>query len=34
MRDLIVTQNIIVDGVVEAGDWFDAAAVGRTCWTC
>jgi hypothetical protein len=22
MRDLIVTQNITVDGVVEAGDWF------------
>lgn len=22
MRDLIVTQNITVDGVIEAGDWF------------
>jgi len=25
MRDLIVTQNITVDGVVEAGDWFAPA---------
>jgi dihydrofolate reductase len=22
MRDLVITQNITVDGVVEAGDWF------------
>jgi dihydrofolate reductase len=28
MRDLIVTQNITVDGVVEAGDWFDAGGGG------
>jgi dihydrofolate reductase len=25
MRDLIVTQNITVDGVIEAGDWFGPA---------
>ncbi|MFG1818502.1 dihydrofolate reductase family protein [Kribbella sp. NPDC049174] len=25
MRELIVTQNITVDGVVEAGDWFGPA---------
>jgi dihydrofolate reductase len=25
MRDLVVTQNITVDGVVEAGDWFGPA---------
>jgi dihydrofolate reductase len=25
MRDLIVTQNMTVDGVVEAGDWFGPA---------
>ncbi|GAB2665438.1 dihydrofolate reductase family protein [Kribbella swartbergensis] len=28
MRDLIVTQNITVDGVVEAGDWFDPGGGG------
>jgi dihydrofolate reductase len=28
MRDLIVTQNITVDGVIEAGDWFGAAVDG------
>ncbi|MEU4604760.1 dihydrofolate reductase family protein [Kribbella sp. NPDC023972] len=28
MRDLIVTQNITVDGVVEAGHWFDAGGGG------
>jgi dihydrofolate reductase len=25
MRDLIVTQNVTVDGVIEAGDWFGPA---------
>ena len=25
MRDLVVTQNVTVDGVVEAGDWFGPA---------
>lgn len=25
MRDLVVTQNITVDGVIEAGDWFGPA---------
>jgi len=25
MRDLIVTQNISIDGVIEAGDWFGPA---------
>ncbi|MGY4771084.1 dihydrofolate reductase family protein [Kribbella sp. CWNU-51] len=25
MRDLIVTQNITVDGVIEAGEWFGPA---------
>jgi dihydrofolate reductase len=25
MRDLIVTENITVDGVIEAGDWFGPA---------
>ena len=29
MRDLIVTQNITVDGVVEAGDWFGPADGGQ-----
>ncbi|WP_433164637.1 dihydrofolate reductase family protein [Kribbella sp. CA-247076] len=29
MRDLIVTQNITVDGVVEAGDWFDPGGGGQ-----
>ncbi|MEV5961587.1 dihydrofolate reductase family protein [Kribbella sp. NPDC051952] len=29
MRDLIVTQNITVDGVVEAGDWFGPADGGE-----
>jgi dihydrofolate reductase len=25
MRELIVTQNISIDGVIEAGDWFGPA---------
>ncbi|WP_427886687.1 dihydrofolate reductase family protein [Kribbella sp. GL6] len=25
MRDLVVTQNVTVDGVIEAGDWFGPA---------
>ncbi|TDW97808.1 dihydrofolate reductase family protein [Kribbella sp. VKM Ac-2566] len=25
MRDLIVTQNVTLDGVIEAGDWFGPA---------
>lgn len=25
MRELVVTQNITVDGVIEAGDWFSTA---------
>jgi dihydrofolate reductase len=29
MRDLIVTQNITVDGVIEAGDWFGPADGGE-----
>ncbi|MGW1340894.1 dihydrofolate reductase family protein [Kribbella sp. NPDC002412] len=29
MRDLVVTQNITVDGVVEAGDWFDPGGGGQ-----
>ena len=26
MRDLIVTENITLDGVIEATGWFDPAA--------
>jgi dihydrofolate reductase len=29
MRDLVVTQNITVDGVVEAGEWFDPGGGGQ-----
>jgi dihydrofolate reductase len=29
MRELVVTQNITVDGVVEAGDWFAPADGGE-----
>jgi dihydrofolate reductase len=29
MRDLIVTQNTTVDGIVEAGDWFGPADGGE-----
>ena len=29
MRDLIVTENFTLDGVIEAEGWFDPAGAGR-----